>query len=229
MRILLSILMLAFLAISPLGSSGAMARDDLGVEPEKISRASKLEPGHGVVIISLRSELYLRAKLDLFFLREGGDLTNPEDVIQISRSQPALAFGNATTKYKPLSVQLPAGRYRMIAHGIKCPKIPAPDERCLVDISFLGMGDTISLPSRGYGEDAPVFEVREGALTIAGDFGLTARNTVEWSELPGDKLNKVAKRFYGLPRGPEPQVDKDYFLKYPLRPRSIEDDRGRRF
>ncbi|MEO1729706.1 MAG: hypothetical protein AAFR64_03100 [Pseudomonadota bacterium] len=222
-------MMLVFLAVSPLGESGAMARDGLAVEPEKITRASKLEPGHGVVIISLRSELYLRAELDLFFLREGGDLANEEDVIRISRSQPALAFGNATTKYKPLSVQLPAGRYRMAAHGSKCPKIPAPNERCLVDISFLGIGDTISLPSRGYGDDAPIFEVREGALTVAGDFGLTARNTVEWSQIPGKKLNKVIKRFYGLPRGPAPRVGKEYVLKYPLRPRSIEDDRGRRF
>ncbi|MEM6857828.1 MAG: hypothetical protein AAF559_08145 [Pseudomonadota bacterium] len=200
-----------------------------GAEPERISRASSLEPGHGAVIVSVRSELYLLSKLNVYFVREGGDIANEADIVRFTRSQPTLSFGNTTTKYKVLSFQVRAGRYRLAGHGAKCTKVPEPDERCLVDVKVIGIGETVSFPSRGYGEDAPVIEVREGALTIAGDFGLTARNTLEWSAIPSDKLNKVAKKFARLPRAPDPVVGEDYLLKYPLRPRSFEDDRGRRY
>ncbi|MEM9312914.1 MAG: hypothetical protein AAGA34_15835, partial [Pseudomonadota bacterium] len=205
----------------------AAARAELGREPERIARSSDLEPGHGAVIISLRSELYLVAPLDLFLVREGGDPTDPADVVQISRSESRLSFGgNSTTKYKVRAVQLAEGRYRLAAHGAKCPKIPEPDERCLAEVTFAGIGETVSFPSRGYGEDAPVIEVRAGELTVAGDFGLTARNTIEWSQIPPDKLAKLAKKFADLPRAPEPEVGEDFQLKFPLRPRSMNDDRG---
>ena len=179
--------------------------------------------------MSVRSELYLVARLNVYFLREGGDVSNAKDVVRLSRSQPALSFGNSTTKYKVLSVQMPAGPYRLVGHGAKCLKVPAPDERCLADVKFAGIGETVSFPSRGYGEDAPVFEVRDGAVTVAGDFGLTARNTLEWSAIPSDKLSNASKPFRALPGGPEPEVSEDFQLKFPLSPRSLDDDRGRRY
>jgi len=222
-------LLMCLMTIGPIGAGMAVAQNDPGMPAEKIARASALKPGHGAVIISVRSELFLRAELDLYFLREGGSVTNDGDIVRFSRAQPALAFGNATTKYKVLSIQLPAGRYKLAGHGAKCSKVPAPDERCLVDVKVFGIGETISFPSRGYGEDAPVFEVREGAVTVAGDFGLTARNTIEWSAIPSNKLGKVMKKFAGLPRGPEPEVAKQFLLKYPLRARSLNDDRARRY
>lgn len=221
-------LALALLAADVLFPSPAQAEP--GYRPDRIARSSDLEAGHGAVIISLRSELYLVAPLDLFLVREGGDLANPADVVQISRSESRLSFGgNSTTKYKVRAVQLPAGRYRLAGHGANCPKVPEPDERCLADVKFAGIGETISFPSRGYGEDAPFFEVQEGALTIAGDFGLTARNTMEWSAIPPEKLTKVARKFADLPRAPNPTVPEAFNLKYPLRPRSMNDDRGRRY
>ncbi|MEO0590016.1 MAG: hypothetical protein AAFZ11_05590 [Pseudomonadota bacterium] len=200
-----------------------------GAEPERVSRASSLEPGHGAVIVSVRSELFLLSKLNVYFVREGGDIANEADIVRFTRSQPTLSFGNTTTKYKVLSFQLPAGRYRLAGHGAKCTKVPEPDERCLVDVKVAGIGETVSFPSRGYGEGSPVFEVREGALTIAGDFALTARNTLEWSVIPPDKLKKVVKKFAELPQAREPLVAEEFRLKYPLRPRSFEDDRGRRY
>ncbi|MEM6493916.1 MAG: hypothetical protein AAF650_06010 [Pseudomonadota bacterium] len=227
-RPVLSGLALISLAIGALSPSPAQAEP--GREPDRIARPSDLETGHGAVIISLRSELYLVAPLDLFLLREGGDLANPADVVQISRSESRLSFGgNSTTKYKVRAVQMPAGRYRLAGHGANCPKVPEPDERCLADVKFAGIGETISFPSRGYGEDAPVFEVQEGVLTIAGDFALTARNTIEWSVIPSEKLAKVVKKFADLPRAPNPTVPEAFNLKYPLRPRSMNDDRGRRY
>ncbi|MEM1195893.1 MAG: hypothetical protein AAGH57_07290 [Pseudomonadota bacterium] len=227
-RPVLSGLALISLATGALSPSPAQAEP--GREPDRIARPSDLETGHGAVIISLRSELYLVAPLDLFLLREGGDLANPADVVQISRSESRLSFGgNSTTKYKVRAVQMPAGRYRLAGHGANCPKVPEPDERCLADVKFAGIGETISFPSRGYGEDAPVFEVQEGVLTIAGDFALTARNTIEWSVIPSEKLAKVVKKFADLPRAPNPTVPEAFNLKYPLRPRSMNDDRGRRY
>ena len=201
-----------------------------GTAAQRVARPSDLDQGHGVVIISLRSELYLLAPLDLFLLREEGDRDSPGDVVRVSRSQTRLSFGgNSTTKYKPRALQLPEGRYRLVAHGAKCPKIPGPDERCLADISFAGIGETVSFPSRGYGDDAPSFEVRAGELTLAGDFGLTARNTIEWSPIPSDEVSKLVNKFGELPRAPKPVVAPDFLLKYPLRPRSFNDDRGRRY
>jgi hypothetical protein len=212
------------------GSGGAALAEVPGRAAPKIARAASLDSGHGAVIISVRSELYLLARLDLWFLREGGSIADTADLVRVSRSESGLSFGgNSTTRYKPLAVQLPAGRYRLVGHGAKCPKVPAPDERCLVDVKIAGIGDTVSFPSRGYGEDAPVFEVRAGAVTLAGDFALTARNRIEWSTIPEQQIATLARRFARLPSGPEPQVDETFRLKYPLRPRSMNDDLGRRY
>ncbi|MDJ0977521.1 MAG: hypothetical protein QNI87_03215 [Erythrobacter sp.] len=228
-RLAALLLALAALCAVPLAPARAAANDP-GRVPEKVSRASALDPGHGAVIVSVRSELFLLAELNVWFLREGGDIANEADLIRVSRKESSLSMGgNSTTKYKPLAVQLPAGRYRLVGHGAKCEKVPAPNERCLADVKFAGIGETVSFPSRGYDEGSPVFEVREGELTVAGDFGLTARNTLEWSEIPPEKLGKIARKFASLPRAPAPEVAEDYRLKYPLRPRSYNDDRGRRY
>ncbi|MDY7099145.1 MAG: hypothetical protein SXU28_13500 [Pseudomonadota bacterium] len=201
-----------------------------GQEAEPIRNARSLDANNGAVILSFRSELYLIAKMELFFLREGGDPANAADVYRFSRKEGGFSLGgNSTTKYKVRAYQLPAGRYRLVAHGAKCTKVPSPNERCIADVRFAGIGETVSFPSRGYGEDAPVFEVRAGALTNAGDFALTARNTIEWSVIPPKKLSKIAKQFASIPTAPQPNVSQDYLLKYPLRPRSMSDDRGRRY
>ncbi|MEQ8772167.1 MAG: hypothetical protein RIC51_04930 [Erythrobacter sp.] len=200
-----------------------------GREAERIIRASALDPGHGAVILSVRSELFLLEELSVWFVREGGSLDNPGDLVRFTRSQPMLAFANRTTQYKVRAYQLPAGRWRLAGHGVKCEKVPAPDERCLVEIKVLGIGETVSFPSRGYDEDAPVFEVRAGAVTNAGDWGLTARNTIEWSQIPADEAGEWQRRFAALPRAPDPQVPEEYRLKYGLFPRSYDDDKNRRY
>lgn len=231
-RIILRIAFALCLALVATGGGLGQAAwaNSPGRVPEKVKSASALDDGHGAVIVSVRSELYLLAKLELWFLREGGSAANDADLIKFSRKESRLSFGgNSTTKYRPLSVQLPPGRYRLIGHGAKCQKVPGPDERCLVDVKVAGIGETVSFPSRGYDEGAPVFEVRAGAVTLAGDFALTARNRVEWSPLPPKPLRKTMRSFSGLPRGPEPSVDESFRLKYPLRPRSMSDDRGRRY
>lgn len=198
-------------------------------EAAQVKRASAIAAGHGAVVLSIRSEIYLEEPLDVYFLREGGDVANASDVISFRRKQSFFAFGNSTVEYQVRTYHLRAGTYRLIAHGIDCPKIPAENERCLVDRRGLTGTVEVSRPSRGYGEGAPTFEVREGMLTNAGDFALTARNTIEWSAIPPKDFGKAIQRFRGLQSGPDPVIPDGFRLKYGLFPRSFEDDRGRRY
>lgn len=198
-------------------------------ESAQVKRASAIAAGHGAVVLSIRSEIYLEEPLDVYFLREGGDVANASDVISFRRIQSFFAFGNSTVEYQVRTYHLRAGTYRLIAHGIDCPKIPAENERCLVDRRGLTGTVEVSRPSRGYGEGAPTFEVREGMLTNAGDFALTARNTIEWSAIPPKDFGKAIQRFRGLQSGPDPVIPDGFRLKYGLFPRSFEDDRGRRY
>ncbi|UAB77080.1 hypothetical protein INR77_09555 [Erythrobacter sp. SCSIO 43205] len=215
------------MTFSGLSAQGA---DHLGSEVERLKRVSALDAGNGALIISIRSEIYLDEPLDLFFLREGGDVANESDVIRLTRKQNQLAFTNSTTKYKVRAYQLRAGTYRLIAHGMDCPKIPAEDERCLSDVSGLLLGKLVlGRPSRGYGEEAPSFEIRAGQVTYAGDFALTSRNRVEWSQIPQEELGRSERAVKGLARGPEPVVPEGFELKYGLFPRSFETDAKRRY
>jgi hypothetical protein len=223
------IFLAAAFALALPGWSG-LAAEAPAVEAERIKRASAIDPGNGAVVISIRSELYLDDPLDVYFLREGGDVSNSADVIRFGRKQSFFAFGNSTVKYDARAYQLRAGKYRLVAHGINCPKIPAENERCLIDRpGFLVGSVEVSRPSRGYPEEAPHFEVREGEVTYAGDFALTSRNTIEWSVIPTREMKNASRGVRGLNRGPEPVIPDGYKLKYGLFPRSYEDDRQRRY
>jgi len=228
MRFVISLAAAFALALPGWGGLGA---EGPAVEAERIKRASAVDPGHGAVVISIRSELYLDEPLDVYFLKEGGDLSNPSDVISFSRKQSFFAFGNSTVKYDVRAFQLRAGTYRLVAHGIDCPKIPAENERCLIDRPGFWVGSSVevSRPSRGYPEEAPRFEVRKGEVTYAGDYALTSRNTIEWSVIPAGEMKKASRIVRGLNRGPEPVIPEGYKLKYGLFPRSYEDDRQRRY
>ena len=200
-----------------------------GTEAERVSRASALDEGLGAIVISIRSELYLDDPLSVYFLREGGSIDNPQDVIRFERKQGFLAFGNDTVKFKVRSYELRPGTYRLIAHGMDCPKIPAEDERCLIEVQGLGGAQELSRPSRGYGEEAPSFEIRAGTVTYAGDFVLMSRNTIEWAEIPGEELKSIRRRFEGMPVGPAPEVPEDFRLRFGVFPREFSDDAGRRY
>ncbi|WP_337661397.1 hypothetical protein [Erythrobacter sp. Alg231-14] len=202
---------------------------DPGTPAERVTRASAIDDGYGAVTISIRSELYLDDPIHVYFLRDGGDVANDTDVVRFNRRQGFFSFGNDTVKYKVQTYQLRAGTYRLVAHGMNCAKVPAINERCLVEEPGIYGSLELSRPSRGYDEDAPSFEVRAGALTNAGDFALTARNTIEWSEIPEVELRRTRSRFGRLPAAPVPVVPEDYRLKYGLNARSYDDDAGRRY
>jgi len=209
--------------------SWSEALADPGTRAERVSRASSVDEGYGAVVISIRSELYLEDTLGVFFLREGGSITNDDDVIRFERRQGFLSFGNDTLGFKVRAFQLRAGTYRLVAHGVSCPKIPAEEERCLVDFNGLGGAQEISRPSRGYHQIAPTFEVNAGSVTYAGDFILTARNTIEWAELPVEEVERTRRRFSRMPNAPEPIIPGEFRLKYGLNARSLDDDWNRRY
>ncbi|MEM6907480.1 MAG: hypothetical protein AAF494_02275 [Pseudomonadota bacterium] len=223
------IIQMVLVALWLTGLAAPAAQADPGTPAERLTRASQLDPGHGALIMSIRSELYLDEPLTLYFVREGGDIASDADVVRFKRRQGFFAFGNDTTKHKVRAYQLPAGRYRLAAHGMDCPKVPAPEERCLIDRNIMGSKQTVARPSRGYGEKAPIIEVVAGALTNGGDFALTARNTVEWSRIPPEHWRSQAARFEKLPEAEIPYIPGEFMLKYALNARSYRDDAGRRY
>ncbi len=225
MRSVLSAFFLAIIALP--GWSAVLAEP--GTEAERVSRGSAVEGGHGAVVISIRSELYLDDPLHVYFLREGGNIANDADVVRFERRQGFFAFGNDTVEYKIRAFQLRPGSYRLVAHGMNCPNVPAEDERCLIDVQGLTGGEQLSRPSRGYGAIAPRFEIEAGKITYAGDFALTARNTIEWSEIPYEEMNRMHGRFSGMAVMPEPIIPGEFRLRFGLNPRSYEDDKNRRY
>ena len=150
-------------------------------------------------------------------------------MVRFERRQGFFAFGNDTLGFQVRAYQLKPGTYRLVAHGMNCPKVPQEDERCLVDESGLLGTVERSRPSRGYPESAPTFEVQAGAVTYAGDFILTARNQIEWLEIPAEELSRAHRRFASMAPGPEPAIPENYRLKFGLTARTYEDDAGRRY
>lgn len=207
----------------------SVAQADPGTPVERVSQPSALDNGYGAVVISIRSSLFLNDPLHVYFLRDGGNVENDADVVRFERKQGLFSFGNDTTKYKVRAFQLAPGTYRLVGHGVGCPKVPAVNERCLIEEPGIFGSLEYSRPGRGYPEIAPTFEVRSGEVTYAGDFALTDRNTIEWSQVPPDELRPLERRFARLPRAPEPIVPGEYRLRYGLYPRSYEDDAGRRY
>lgn len=220
-------ILLALFASVLASMAGVPAFAEPGTKPERIARASQVDEEFGAVVMSIRSEIYLDDPVQVFFLREGGRVENDADVIRFGRRQGFFAFGNDTLGFQVRAYQLRPGTYRLVAHGMNCPKVPEEDERCLIDETGLLGTVERSRPSRGYPEVAPSFEVQAGAVTYAGDFILTARNRIEWLEIPPEKLSRIRPRFDTLARGPEPLIPDDYRLKYGLNARSYEDDAGR--
>ena len=222
-------ILLPILALLSAISAGAPALAEPGTMPERVSHAGQVDEGMGVVVISLRSELYLDEPMQLFFLREGGSVENDADVVHFGRRQGFFALGNDTLSFKIRSYQLRPGTYRLVAHGMDCSKVPAENERCLIDEP--GPFGTVerSRPSRGYPEIAPTFEVEAGAVTYAGDYILTARNQIEWMDVPREEVLGMERKFAGMVRAPDPIIPGEYRLKYGLTARSWDDDAGRRY
>ncbi|MFM5949785.1 MAG: hypothetical protein ACKOPM_11240 [Novosphingobium sp.] len=213
------------IALALLAAIAAPAAAGVG-KPKQVSAAKSVKPGQGVVAISIRSEIFLPDKLDVFFAREGEPSNQEPTVMRFSRSQSMLAIGNDTTDYAVKSYALPAGRYRLVAHGVNCPGVPPPGMGCAIR---LGYGPTISRPSRGYAGETPSFIVEAGKLTVAGDFLLANSNEMLWSALPDAKLDPVKDKFAALAIAAPPTIPKEFVLNRPVRPAGMFDNFGRKY
>ena len=220
---------LALLAALMTGFAAGAALAEPGTEAERVSQASQVDDGYGAVVMSIRSEIYLDEPVQVFFLREGGSIENDADVIRFGRRQGFFALGNDTLSFQVRAYQLRPGTYRLVAHGMDCPKVPGEDERCLIDESGLLGTVERSRPSRGYPEIAPTFEVKVGAVTYAGDYILTSRNRIEWLEIPREEVTKMERRFATMARAPDPIIPGEYRLIYGLTAREWVDDARRRY
>lgn len=192
---------------------------EAGFEPREISRLSRLQEAEGVVIISIRSEQYLPADLDVFFLREGGSIANNRDVARFSRGQRMMDVNNDNTNFRPKSFRLVPGRYTLVAHGLNCPAVPSPGEVCTVRIGTNGVG--MPRPTRAYEGEVPSFEVVAGQVTNAGDFALTRQNYIRWSSIPESDLAEIIPIFASLPSGPIAEVPEQFMLTHTLRRESL--------
>lgn len=216
------------LAILITGATAA-AHADPGIKPRQVQSSKALKFGEGAVAVSVRSEIFLPGRLDVFFLRSGGDPKNKNDVIRFSRSQSVMAVGNDTTDFAVKVFALTPGSYKLVAHGVDCPSVPQPGYRCGVTISINGNGgNTISRPSRGYSGETPTFVVESGKLTIVGDLALTSANIIRWSPLPEADTSKIGSGFRETSAAaltvPEPFV-----LKRKLRRQGVFDNFGREY
>lgn len=201
-----------------------------GSKPSKVSKIKSLKDGEGVVAISVRSEIFLPDRLEVYFLKEGGSIDNKKDVFRFSRRQSFLAVGNDTTDYAVKTFRLPAGKYRLVGHGVNCPSVPKPGYRCSVTVTVNGIGGSpISRPSKGYSGETPSFVVEPQKLTLAGDFLLANTNTILWSEIPESELSGVGSKFGELQRTQEPSVPESFVLSRPVRGRGMFDNMGRRY
>lgn len=140
------------------------------VEPRSITSASKVKHGMGAVRLSIQSQTQHMGTLHVWFLREGGDATNNKDLYKFERKQGVPLMGLNMIDSSPKIFALPAGRYRLLAHGVKCGELPPEGTIC----SVTEYGNHYLTPTARYGWDAPAFDVVAGQLTDAGEFILEA-------------------------------------------------------
>lgn len=184
-------------------------------------RQPQLAQGMGALSISIQSQTQFGGKLNVWFLREGGDPSNKRDVLKFERGQGVPLMGVNMIDSTPKVYALPVGRYRLLGHNVGCSKLPPEGTFCL----FGQFGGSI-MPTRRYGADAPVFEIVEGRLTDAGEYILEAPSGTPMSEGTAFKFGQkhpsdfalrvrpspvgLAAAFQAMPRGPAPIVAPSY-------------------
>ncbi|HEX8379282.1 MAG TPA: hypothetical protein VF619_01885 [Allosphingosinicella sp.] len=159
----------------------------LAMGPKAVNSAAEVKAGMGAVRLSIQSQTQQWGALRVWFLREGGDPANKQDVLEFQRSVGVPIAGVNMIDSKPRVYPLRPGRYRLIGHGVKCKAMP-PEGTIGCTVVQFGISET---PALRYGEPSPSFEVVAGKLTDAGEFILEAAPNSPITE--GDAL-KVARK-----------------------------------
>lgn len=134
------------------------------IRPRQLASADRLASEMGAVRISIQSQVQLTGgSLFVWFLREGGDPANRDDLLRLERGPGVPLLGRNMVDPRFDVWVLPPGRYRLIAHSAGCSTLPPPNAIC-----------SNGSPTERYESEVPVFEVRAGQLTDAGEFILEA-------------------------------------------------------
>lgn len=200
-----------------------IAAPAFAVEPRSISSPKQVKAGQGAVRLSVQSQAQQQGTLHVWFLREGGDPSASADVLKFERKQGVPIAGSNMMDSRPLVFSVPAGRYRLLAHGVKCPMQPG---RGTLGCSVTENWSTYETSAAYYEGDVPRFEVASGKLTDAGEFILEAppgspisdENALDFA-WKNPRLFKVRarpiaqplpSRFTALPAGPQATVPTEY-------------------
>ena len=219
------------LYLAALGAA-LLSASAVAIKPKAVSSPSKLPTGMGIVRLSIQSQTQHGGKLFVWFLREGGNPTNKEDVLRFDRGQGVPIAGTNMIDQSPKAFALPTGRYRLLGHSVGCGQLPPEGTICLYG-TFGGS----PMPTGRYGADAPSFEVVAGQLTDAGEFILEAPSGTPMGEgsamdfamkNPGAFQMRVRPSTMPLPAefrsmlgGPVPSVNASFqsLIRCPSRPK----------
>jgi hypothetical protein len=180
--------------------------------PGAISSPNRLLRGEmGAVRLSVQSQVQLSGPLYIWFLREGGDPSRDADLLRFVRGQGVPLMGSNMVDSRAQIFAVRPGRYRLIAHSKSCSSLPPPNAIC-----------TAGGPTERYEGETPVFEVRAGQVTDAGEFILEAPPGTTIGEATGMRQmanNPLSFRlrvrasqqpwpaaFAAVPRGPSLEV-----------------------
>jgi hypothetical protein len=153
-------LLLAAQAISAASAQTAMEI----VEPAKVKSSKQLRDGEGVLQISVRTQKQFIETAILYFVAVDANGQDTNRVIRFERGAGVPIMGSNMIDEKQQTYRVKADRYRVIAFTIACDGMPyAPGLACR-----RGYGK--GFPTGFYPQGEPVFEVKAGQLTQAGDF-----------------------------------------------------------
>jgi hypothetical protein len=190
----------------------------LAIEPKPIDSAREMKAGTGAVRLSVQSQTQQWGTLHVWFLRDGGDPSNKQDLLEFERKTGVPLAGVNMIDSKPRVYALTPGRYRLVGHGVQCGSLP-PEGTTACTVSQYGTYET---PAQRYDPPSPSFEVVAGKLTDAGEFILEAspnspiteggalkivRKNPRWFRMAVRPIaSPIADGFKALPAGPAVDV-----------------------
>ena len=209
-----------------------LAAPAAAIKPKPVSSPAKLPAGMGVVRLSIQSQTQHGGKLFVWFLREGGNPANKQDILRFDRGQGVPIAGTNMIDQTPKTFALQPGRYRLLGHGVGCSDLPPEGTMCLY-----GPFGGSPMPTARYGQDAPSFDVVAGKLTDAGEFILEApsgtpmgedtavdfaiKNPMAFQMRVRPSTIPVPAEFRTMPGGPAVSVDAAFqsMIRCPSRPK----------
>lgn len=186
-------------------------------EPKELKNAKALKPDEGVLRLSMRTQRQFIETAYLYFVEVLPDGADGSRVLQFERGAGVPLMGTNMIDVKPKYYRVPAGRYRLLAYTVACAGVPPPGSVC----TFYGN----SLPTERYESGSPTIEVKQAALTDAGDFVIEYTKEVDLdnADLFDDRFadegygvrwraikDAIKSDFAALPTGPLPVIAPDF-------------------